>query len=287
LAPILVVGATGKLGRLVTRQLLDRNVPVRVLARQPDAARALFGSSVEIAAGDLDDAETLAAAAKGIECSFLLSPISEHLSRQQSAFVDAAVQAGVRRIVKVSGSHWTIDPPGRSISGDAHAAVERHIEAQKIEWVALRPTAWMQVSLPPLLAAAAEGWPLYSAYGDAGVAFIDARDIAATAVHQLLADRLEIGPLVLTGGESLTVQDIAARAGRLLDRKVEVTGERPAGFRPPFPPESFHGRAVAEFMVLIRGGAASALTGTVGRLLGRPALTVDAFLAEQLRAVAA
>ena len=40
--PVLVVGATGKVGRKVVRQLLDRKVPVRALVRNYDKARELF-----------------------------------------------------------------------------------------------------------------------------------------------------------------------------------------------------------------------------------------------------
>lgn len=284
---ILVSGATGKLGRIVTQLLVEQGVLVRVLARRPDAARDLFGNSLEIAEGNYDNPATLRTALEGSERAFLLSPISEHLVAHQTAFINAAVAAGVQRIVKVSGSDWTITPDGKSISGDAHAAVERHLAAQPVESVALRPSAWMQVSLPLQITAAREGRPLFSAYGEVPVGFIDARDIAAIAVHQLLATSVELAPLVLTGGEALSINDIATLASQLLHRPVGVTAERPAGQTPPFPPDSFHGRAVAEFMVLIRSGAASGLTDTVARLLGRPPRTVAAFLAEHLQPVAA
>lgn len=282
---ILVSGATGKLGRIVTGLLLERQVNIRVLTRRPDTAHELFGNRVEIASGDFADAASLRAAAKGADRAFLLSPIDEHLVRDQRAFIDAAVAGGVRRIVKISGSDWTV-PPTQSSSGAAHFVVEQHLEAQPIETVALRPSAWMQVSLPPLIAAAVAGRPLYSAYGDASLGFIDARDIAAVAVDQLLADRVEAGPLVLTGSESVSVGEIAATLSRLRGHAVAVTDERPAGAAPPFPPDSFHSRAVAEFMVLIRDGAASSVTDTVPRLLGRAPRTVEAFLSEHLPVLA-
>jgi uncharacterized protein YbjT (DUF2867 family) len=282
---ILVAGATGKLGRIVTRQLLERGAQVRVLARRPTLAREQFGAAVEIAAGDFDDAASLRAAAAGTDRAFLLSPIGEHLVRHQTAFIDGAVASSVRRIVKISGSDWTITPDHRSISGDAHSAVEAHLAAQPIESVSIRPSAWMQVSLPPLIAAAEAGRPLFAPYGNAPVGFIDARDIADVAVHQLLAAQVEPSPLVITGPEALRLPDIAAI---LLHQPVGTTSTRPAAAPPPpLPPDSFHGRAVAEFMVLIRDGRAAALTDTVTRLLGRAPRSIEAFLSEHLRAAAA
>lgn len=64
--PVLVTGATGMVGGAIVRALLARGRPVRVLARDPDRARALLGSSVEIAAGDLRFPERLRQACEGI-----------------------------------------------------------------------------------------------------------------------------------------------------------------------------------------------------------------------------
>ncbi|MEK1869790.1 MAG: NAD(P)H-binding protein, partial [Ensifer adhaerens] len=125
--PILVTGATGKLGRLVVERLLARGQPVRVFTRRPETARALFGEAVQIAAGDFGDRAALDAAVRGVGRLLLLSPISTRLVTDQVAVADAAVAANVARIVKISGSDWTIEPPGNSISGEAHAAVERHL----------------------------------------------------------------------------------------------------------------------------------------------------------------
>ena len=63
---VLVTGATGMIGAAIVRALRARERSVRVLARDPARARALFGSTVEIAAGDLDVAESLERACDGI-----------------------------------------------------------------------------------------------------------------------------------------------------------------------------------------------------------------------------
>jgi dihydroflavonol-4-reductase len=62
----LVTGATGMVGSAIVRALLARDRPVRVLARDLERARALFTSSVEIAAGDLRIPESLNRACEGV-----------------------------------------------------------------------------------------------------------------------------------------------------------------------------------------------------------------------------
>ena len=66
-AQILITGATGFIGRQLTRDLAGRGAAVRVLARSRSKARELFGDEVEICAGDLGDAPALDAACQGIE----------------------------------------------------------------------------------------------------------------------------------------------------------------------------------------------------------------------------
>ena len=286
-SPIIITGATGRLGRIVTKLLLDRGERVRVFTRRPAVATSLFGDAAEIAVGDFDERASLDRALGGVEKVLLLSPISQHLVRDQIGVIDAAERHHVARIVKISGSDWTIEPSGQSISGDAHAAVEAHLEASLIENVAIRPNGWMQVSLPNLIAQVKADQALFSPYGDAGVGMIDARDIADVAVHQLLASHVTPGPLVITGGEIVTARDIATIASRLLHRPVVITNERPAGLVPPHSPESFEGRAVAQFMTLIRAGRAAQTTDTVQRLLGRAPRTVAEFLAQHLEVLPA
>jgi len=280
----LVTGATGKLGRIIVRQLLAAGIPVRALTRRPEIAASLFGRRIEIAVGDFNDRDSLDRAFTSVDRLLLLSPISEALARDQIGVIDAAERRNVRRVVKISGSDWTIDPPDRSISGMKHAEVERRLDASPIEAVSLRPNAWMQVSLPRYVAQIKADQRLLAAFGDAAVSFIDARDIADVAVHQLLADRLEGGPLVLTGSSALSVHDIAGIAARELHRPVVVASEATPNASGP---QSFEQRAIAEFLTLIGHGGAAATTNAVARLLGRAPRTVEAFLAEHLAAVAA
>ena len=281
-APILVTGATGRLGQLIVARLVSKNQHVRVLTRRPGHARALFGTSAEVASGDFADPVSVRAAVRGINRLLLLSPLSGTLSIDQIGVAEAATAAGARRIVKISGSDWTIDPPGLSISGDAHAAVEWRLRGLPVEHVSLRPNAWMQVSLPNLIRQAEAGQMLSAGYGGAGIAFIDARDIADVAVHQLLARDIVSKPAILTGPSIMDLRAIAGILAKLLHRPVAVADAAvPAIIAAD---ASFEHRAVAQFKGLIAAGRAAYATEAVSEILGRAPRSVEQFLTEHLTA---
>jgi uncharacterized protein YbjT (DUF2867 family) len=282
--PILITGATGRLGQLVTRRLIERGQAARVFTRRPDVARKLFGDKVQIAVGEFADRASVNAAVRGVARLLLLSPIGPTLAADQVAVANAAQAAGVRRIVKISGSDWTIEPPGSSISGDAHAAVELHLRRLPLESVSLRPNAWMQVSLANTIRQVLAGNPVFAANPDAGIGYIDARDIADVAVQQLLADRIVGGAVNLTGPDVKTARQVADLIASVLGRRVAVIEKRPAT---PSTEADFEHRAVAQFATLIAAGRAAVKTDVVTSLLGRPPRSVEAFISEHLAAEAA
>lgn len=278
--PILVTGATGRLGRLVVARLLERPEKVRVFVRKRKDALALWGDAVEVAEGDFADFASLKEAARGTRSLFLLSPISENLTAYQNTAVDAARLEGVSRIVKISGSDWTIRNAERSISGAAHAAVEAYLSTSGVAYTALRPNAWMQVGLSPVVASVRQGEDVPGRYGEAAVSFIDAEDIADVAVHALTANVPVPGPLILTGNEALTSLEIARIAAGLLKRPIGVTDISAA----PLPPhlDHFERQAITEFVKLIGEGLAEPVTDTVFSITGQPPRSVEAYLQAQL-----
>lgn len=283
---VLVTGATGKLGQWLVPRLLAQGVAVRVLARQPGRARSLLGATVEVVAGDLGDPATLDAALRDVTHLFLLSPIDPLLAVHQGHAIAAAERAGVQRIVKLSGSAWTIHPPGRSLSGDLHAAVERQLAQSGIAHVVLQPNAWAQVALGHLGAQLQQGHALTDPFGGARVAYIDARDIADVAVAAVLEtaeqEQPDGDPWVLTGPESLNVADLANVASAALGRTVAVQAPGLATGTPTHQP-AFHEQVHAQFRQLIAAGAAHEVTPTVARVLGRPARSVREHVAAQAR----
>jgi uncharacterized protein YbjT (DUF2867 family) len=220
---ILVIGGTGRIGARVVQQLAGLGLPVRVLARRPEAARALAGPTVEVAAGDLDRPDSLPAAIAGVRSVFLLTTQSTCQEAQERAAIAAAKAAGVSHVVKVSAGDAATTPDSPTPVGRAHAAAEAALKASGLSWTILRPSAFMQVALEPLLEGARDSGRRLLPLGGAKVAFIDVDDIARAGVWALTHPEPAAGrTLVLTGPEALGLPELARLVSQAVGRPVKA-----------------------------------------------------------------
>jgi uncharacterized protein YbjT (DUF2867 family) len=242
---ILVTGATGRTGSEVVRGLLERSAPVRVLVRDAERARALFGDDVEVATGAFADA------LGGVDAVFLSGPDDPRRVAWETSAIDAA---GPRRIVRLS----TIGAaPGSPVPfWDWHGQVDAHLRASAAAWTVLQSSFFMS-NLPAL----AEDGVVYAPAGDARVAMIDPADAAAAAAALLVDGGDERETVLLTGPEALTfAQATEALSLRFVDVPTEAAP-------PPFVP----------LFAQLRAGAAARVTDAVERLTGRPARGIVEF----------
>ncbi len=107
---VLVTGATGFLGGALVQRLLVDGVRVRALVRSEQRGRDLAARGVGLVVGDLTDPEALRRAVAGCAVVFSVGAALHGPAAEQYAInvtgvgqlVDAAHQAGVRRVVHVS-----------------------------------------------------------------------------------------------------------------------------------------------------------------------------------------
>ena len=106
---VLLTGATGYVGGRLLAELERRGVPVRCLARRPEALRGRAAPSTEIAAGDALDAEAVRRAVGGVAVVYYLIHSmggDDFAARDRKAAAilgEAAREAGVRRIIYLGG----------------------------------------------------------------------------------------------------------------------------------------------------------------------------------------
>ncbi|WP_436995783.1 NAD(P)H-binding protein [Streptomyces sp. enrichment culture] len=226
--PVLVTGATGRVGRLVIDRLLDAGVPVRALTRRSEAA-ATLPAKVEVFAGDLTVPESLGPALSGAGAVFLVWTAPPQT-------VEAVVErlaAHVRRVVFLSSPHQTPHPLFQQPNPMAvlHADVERLITATGLESTIIRPGMFASNSLswwaPSIRAGEVVRWP----YGAAESAPVDDRDVAAVAARTLYQDGYVGGDYVLTGPESLTQAAQVDAIGDALGRRIAFQEMTPDEFR--------------------------------------------------------
>jgi uncharacterized protein YbjT (DUF2867 family) len=226
--PVLVIGATGRIGRMVIDQLIDADVPVRALTRRPEAAASL-PANVEVVTGDLTEPASLDAGLRGAGAVFLVWTAPP-------ATVTAVVErvaAPARRVVFLSSPHQTPHPFFRQPNPMAvlHADIERLIAAAGAESVVLRPGMFASNCLAWWAGAIRAGdvvrWP----YAAAETAPVDDRDVAAVAARTLYEDGHAGGDYVLTGPESLRQADQVRIIGEVLGRGIKFEELSPDEFR--------------------------------------------------------
>lgn len=108
---VLVTGATGYIGRRLTHHLLDRECyAVRLLVRNRQKVQVAVADRVEIMEGSTFDRQSLDRALHGVDTAFyLIHSMGEREDYRQldatsaNNFVEAAIAAGVRRIVYLGG----------------------------------------------------------------------------------------------------------------------------------------------------------------------------------------
>ncbi|MGW2377934.1 SDR family oxidoreductase [Kitasatospora sp. NPDC001683] len=226
--PVLVTGATGRIGRIVIDRLLDAGVPVRALAHRSEAA-ATLPAKVEVFTGDLTVPESLDPALKGAGAVFLVWTAPP---RTAAAVIDR-LAANVRRVVFLSSPHRTPHPFFQQPNPMAalHADIERLIAATGLESSIIRPGMLASNSLawwaPAIRLGEVVRWP----YGAAETAPVDDRDVAAVAARTLHQDGYTGGDYVLTGPESLTQAAQVDAIGAALGRRIAFEEMTPDEFR--------------------------------------------------------
>jgi dihydroflavonol-4-reductase len=154
---ILITGATGFIGRQLTRDLVARGQRVRVLARNHSKAQSLFGDEVEICAGDVGDTASLDQACRGIETIYHIAGIyrfglrhhrelwKTNVEGTENLFQSASA-AGVDKVVHLSsgGVLKKSDTPDHSASADSDSALldERNFPARAPRFCSYKSSKW-------------------------------------------------------------------------------------------------------------------------------------------------
>lgn len=140
-----VTGALGYTGRYITARLLEAGHRVRTLTGHPDRPNP-FGDRIDVAPYDFDEPTRLVEHLRGATTLYNTYWVRfprgeatfERAVDDTSTLVDAAGEAGMRRLVHVSITNPSEDSPFPYFRGKA--AVERAIRASGLGYAIVRPT---------------------------------------------------------------------------------------------------------------------------------------------------
>jgi uncharacterized protein YbjT (DUF2867 family) len=263
--PVLVTGATGRIGRAVIDQLIEVGVPVRALTR--GSAGAALPAEVEVVNGDLTVPESLDAGLRGADVVFLVWTAPPTTARA----VIERLATYARRVVFLSSPHQTPHPFFQQPNPMAllHADIERLIATAGLESTIIRPGMFASNALAWWAAAIRSDGVVRWPYGAAETAPVDDRDVAAVAARTLYQDGHAGGDYVLTGPESLSQAEQVRIIGDVLGRRIRFEELSPEEFRNQT--EGSWPRPVVDMLLAAWGatmGRPAFVTATVSGILG-------------------
>jgi uncharacterized protein YbjT (DUF2867 family) len=266
---ILVTGATGNVGAAVVAELAANGTPMRAFVRDEKRARERLGSGVELAQGDFEEKASIARALDGVDAVFLSSADQPNKVAHETAVIDAARAAGVRKIVKTSTVGAEAGSPLPPF--DWHGRIEDHLRASGIPSVVLHSYFYMTNLLASAEPVRQMG-KLFAPLGGAKIAMIDPRDTGAVGAAALTTDTYDGKTLDLSGPESVTYELVAEGLSSATARTIEFVNIPDEAARQTFVQMGLPDWLLAHFdhlFPLLRSGVVAQPTDTVRSVTGR------------------
>ncbi len=220
MSKIVVIGGTGTVGSQTVKELVKRGAGVRVMTRSANRIASL-PPGVEGVTGSMLELESLPAVFAGADKLFLLTPLDRDETAQGIDAVDAAVAAGIRRIVYLSVHH--ADKALAIPHFVSKLPIEGVIRASGVEYTILRPNNFFQNDLAVLDAIRAGVYPQPT--GSVGIHRVDVRDIAEAAAIALTQPGHAGKTYSVVGPRAWTGAQIAEMLTRHLGKPVMYAGE--------------------------------------------------------------
>lgn len=293
--PLVVTGASGKLGQLILGELLDRGVaPSDIIAtsRSPETLSPWAKRGVIVRRADFDaPGPELDAAFAGAARALIIStsPEAPYVKgkryRQQRAGIDAALAAGVPHIFYTSAPNP--EPPTPAIWKEDHHLTEHYLQQCGATWTILRHWEWPDWHLEENWLPALRSGVYSTGAGEGRIAHITREDTAAADAGALLSDAVANRIVNITGPESLNADAIMAMLSALSGKAIRVEHLAPEEIAPHLLAQGANPLFVPIFEMIaqaIRLGKFDLVTPDAEHLAGRPLVRLEDFLRNALPA---
>ena len=215
---ILVTGATGNIGSEVTRLLKEKGANF-IAGVNNTLIDGVGLDSVETVSINYDDVASLEAAMQGISTLFLLVPGHPDMVQWGKNLVTAAKNAGVKHIVRSSGSLAKVESSLKII--ELLNATDQDVRDSGIDYTITAPQFFMQ-NFINMFAQDYKNGALYQPAADGKIGWVDVRDIAAVNVAVLLNPENYVNKtLTITGSENLSYAEAVAQMNEVLGKEAQ------------------------------------------------------------------
>ena len=226
---ILVVGATGTLGRQVVRRALDEGHKVRCLVRSPKKAGFLREWGAELVPGNLCQPQSLPPALVGVSAVIdaATSRPTDSLTIKQVdwdgkvALIQAAKAAEVERFIFFSllDAEKYPDVPLMEIK----RCTELFLAEADLNYTVLRLCGFMQGLISQYAVPILEGQAVWVTGESSPIAYMDTQDIAKFAIRALSVPATEKQTFPVVGSRAWGAEEIINLCERLSGREARVT----------------------------------------------------------------
>jgi len=271
---VAVTGSTGVVGARVAARLAAAGVPLRLLARDPARPPQHPGAEVR-RIGGYGAGDDVRAALEGAD-TFFLVPAEESADRvgQHRTAIEAAVAAGVRRIVYLSSVGAAPDATFTLVRD--HWATEEIVRATGLAHTFPRMNLYMDF-LPAMVS---PDGAIRGPAGDGRVAAILREDVAAGVAVVLGSEGHDGRTYDLTGPSAFSLAEAAELIARATGRPVryeDETDEEAYASRAGYGAPDWQVEAWVTTYHAIRDGSLAAVSPDLRRLTGRSATSLEGY----------
>jgi uncharacterized protein YbjT (DUF2867 family) len=274
--PILVIGATGRVGSELVKLLTQNGESVRAATRNPSTVSSRFHNTVDVVEFDYERPQTFTPALVSIEQVFLtVRPGDNHSDKAAIPLIDAAKKVNVQHIVDLTAMGVEQDDTFML------RILEKHIEASGISYTHLRPNWFMQnLNSGPIFADIKATGALHLPAADAKISFIDVRDIAAAGFAALTETQHAGRAYTLTGKEALSYFQVAEKLSRVAGKVISYVpisedAAREALVKGAIPTDLIE--RWTDFHRKVRQGFCSGVSTDIELVLGRSPILFDQY----------
>lgn len=225
---ILVVGATGTLGRQIVRHALDCDYEVVCLVRNPKRATFLKEWGAELIKGDLCQPETLPPALVGVEAVIdaATARITDSLSAREVDWIgkvnliQATLEAGVERYIFISilGAAQHRNVPLMEIK----YCTELFLAESGLKYTILQTAGFMQGLIAQYAIPILDNQVVWITGDNSPIAYINTQDLAKFAIKALEIPETEGKTFPVVGPRAWSSEEIIKLCEKLSGNTVKI-----------------------------------------------------------------